>query len=56
VTKSGPKILGDAKNIVVVKTDPGYTPNPALQVLVLSWESFTNSRRAKAKLKTEVPA
>ncbi len=28
VTKSGPKISGDAKSIVVVKTDPGYAPNP----------------------------
>ncbi len=28
VTKSGSKISGDAKSIVVVKTDPGYAPNP----------------------------
>jgi len=28
VTKSGPKISGDANSIVVVKTDPGYAPNP----------------------------
>jgi len=28
VTKSGPKISGDAKSIVVIKTDPGYSPNP----------------------------
>jgi hypothetical protein len=27
-TKSGPIISGDAKSIVVVKTDPGYAPNP----------------------------
>jgi hypothetical protein len=28
VTKSGPTISGEAKSIVVVKTDPGYAPNP----------------------------
>jgi len=28
VTKSGSTISGDAKRIVVVKTDPGYSPNP----------------------------
>lgn len=28
VTKSGPTISGDTKSIVVVKTDPGYAPNP----------------------------
>jgi hypothetical protein len=28
VTKSGSTISGDAKSIVVVKTDPGYAPNP----------------------------
>lgn len=28
VTKSGSKISGDAKSIVVVKVDPGYSPNP----------------------------
>src|SRR5215472_6315328 len=28
VSKSGSTISGDAKSIVVVKTDPGYAPNP----------------------------
>jgi hypothetical protein len=28
VAKSGSTISGDAKSIVVVKTDPGYAPNP----------------------------
>ncbi len=28
VTKSGSTISGDVKSIVVVKTDPGYAPNP----------------------------
>jgi len=28
VVKSGSTISGDAKSIVVVKTDPGYAPNP----------------------------
>jgi hypothetical protein len=28
VTKSGSKISGDDRSIVVIKTDPGYAPNP----------------------------
>jgi len=28
VNKSGPQITGDTSHIVIVRTDPGYAPDP----------------------------